>query len=79
VGIAEADMETVFAPFGQVENVFSRSNAGTGLGLSLVKSMVEMHGGEVSIESVLGEGAAVSLTFPASRTLSTGASGQAAE
>ena len=79
VGIAESDHETILSPFGQVENALSRTNAGTGLGLSLVKSMIEMHGGHVDIHSRLGEGAAISLVFPASRATPTGADGQAAE
>lgn len=79
VGIDQQDFETVLAPFGQVENVMSRKNVGTGLGLSLVKSMIELHGGEVKIVSELGKGAAVSLVFPATRVKSSDADGQAAE
>lgn len=79
VGIDQQDFETVLAPFGQVENVMSRKNVGTGLGLSLVKSMIELHGGKVAIESTLGEGASVALMFPAARVKSSDADGQAAE
>ena len=79
VGIAQADHEKILSPFGQVENALSRKHAGTGLGLSLVKSMIEMHGGRVEIKSEVGEGAAISLVFPASRATSSGADGQAAE
>lgn len=79
VGIAEQDYETVLAPFGQVENPLSRKNSGTGLGLSLVRSMIELHGGKVEIESVVGEGAAMKLVFPARRVLGSDADGQAAE
>ena len=79
VGIAEHDHETVLAPFGQVENPMSRKHSGTGLGLSLVKSMIELHGGKVEIESVPGEGADMKLVFPAARVLGTDADGQAAE
>jgi len=79
VGIAEHDHETVLAPFGQVENPMSRKHTGTGLGLSLVKSMIELHGGKVEIESVPGEGADMKLVFPAARVLGSDADGQAAE
>lgn len=79
VGIAEQDFETVLAPFGQVENPMSRKHSGTGLGLSLVKSMIELHGGKVEIESVPGEGADMKLVFPAARVLGSDTDGQAAE
>lgn len=79
VGIDQQDFETVLTPFGQVENAMSRKNVGTGLGLSLVKSMIELHGGEVAIESALGEGASITLVFPATRVKSSDADGQAAE
>ncbi len=79
VGIAESDFETILTPFGQVENALSRKHAGTGLGLSLVKSMIEMHGGRVEIDSEVGKGAAISLVFPASRAMSPNSDGQAAE
>lgn len=79
VGIDQQDFETVLTPFGQVENAMSRKNAGTGLGLSLVKSMIELHGGSVSIDSVLGEGASIILEFPANRVMGSDADGRAAE
>lgn len=79
VGIDEKDFATVLTPFGQVENALSRNYTGTGLGLALVKSMIELHGGSVEIESTLGEGAAVKLLFPAARVRSSDADGQAAE
>lgn len=79
VGIAKSDVEKVLSPFGQVENALSRKNAGAGLGLALVKSMIEMHGGRVQIDSELGAGAAISLIFPAARVASPDAGGQAAE
>lgn len=79
VGIAEENFEKILMPFGQVENALSRSTSGTGLGLSLVKSMIELHGGEIRIESVPDEGTSFSLVFPASRSAASRADGQAAE
>ncbi|CAN0586705.1 unnamed protein product, partial [Laminaria digitata] len=79
VGMDEKDFATVLTPFGQVENALSRNYTGTGLGLSLVKSMIELHGGTVAIESALGEGASVKLLFPSVRVQGSDANGQAAE
>jgi len=69
IGIANDDLENIFEPFTQVQDVLTRPHEGSGLGLALVKSMMEMHGGTVSIDSVLGEGTIVSLTFPLDRTV----------
>lgn len=67
IGIAEEDIERVQQPFSQVANALSRSHEGTGLGLSLSRSLVELHGGELFIESRLGEGTTVSVTLPPER------------
>lgn len=69
IGIAEGDIERVLRPFEQITTGVTNTHGGTGLGLALVKQFMEMHGGEVSIESVLKEGTTVTLTFPAERTL----------
>ncbi|MEP4379323.1 MAG: ATP-binding protein [Alphaproteobacteria bacterium] len=79
VGIAAENFEKILTPFGQVENAMSRSTSGTGLGLSLVKSMIELHGGEIRIESTPDEGTCFSLVFPAARVAGSRADGQAAE
>jgi signal transduction histidine kinase len=56
-------------PFRQIASPFSRNAEGTGLGLSLVKSLTEQHGGTLTIESATGEGTIVGLRFPPSRTM----------
>jgi two-component system heavy metal sensor histidine kinase CusS len=61
-GIAPEHLPRVFDRFYRADP--SRSSAGTGLGLSLVKSIVDLHGGSVSIESQLAGGTSVTLTFP---------------
>jgi signal transduction histidine kinase len=65
IGISEADQARVFQPFVQVDSSLSRRHQGTGLGLSLVRAMVELHGGEVSLESALGAGTRVTIAFSA--------------
>lgn len=67
IGIAPEFMGHVLTPFGQAENVLTRSHQGTGLGLPLVKSFVELHGGTLELQSALGEGTEVTLRLPASR------------
>jgi signal transduction histidine kinase len=68
IGIAEADLGRVLEPFVQVEGAFARKHGGTGLGLPLVKKVMELHGGQVTIASTLGAGTTVTVTFPAERT-----------
>ncbi len=64
IGIAEADLAQVGDPFFQAASSYDRSYEGTGLGLSVVKGLVEMHGGSFSIASRLGEGTRVSVRLP---------------
>ena len=63
VGIAKEDLERLGRPFEQAGDAERRAQ-GTGLGLSLVKALAGLHGGEMSIESELGEGATVTLRLP---------------
>lgn len=67
IGIPPEYLDTIMQPFVQVESGMSRNYEGTGLGLSLVKSMVELHGGTVSIDSAPGTGTTVTVRFPAER------------
>ncbi|WP_416898589.1 MAG: ATP-binding protein [Minwuia sp.] len=64
IGIADADLDVLFRPFGQIDNQMVAEQKGTGLGLSIVRGLVELHDGEVSVHSRPGEGTAVSLTLP---------------
>jgi len=65
-GIAESEIEKVFKPFSQVGDAFSMATEGTGLGLYLVKSLTELNGGSVKLESQLGIGTSVAVLFPMS-------------
>ncbi|HTV68200.1 MAG TPA: HAMP domain-containing sensor histidine kinase [Rhizobiaceae bacterium] len=64
IGISEADMERLGEPFMQVQNDYTRQYEGTGLGLSVVKGLVALHDGTMSVESALGEGTTVSISVP---------------
>ena len=65
IGMAEADIPKALEPFGQVSNAMTRVHQGTGLGLPLSKSLVELHGGSFEIVSALGIGTSVTITLPA--------------
>lgn len=66
VGIAPADIERVFEPFTQVESHLNRKNEGTGLGLSLSRQIMALHGGTLRLESQLGQGTTAIMTLPPS-------------
>ncbi len=63
-GIARDQLDRLFLPFEQIDNRYNREAAGTGLGLSLTKGLVEIHGGSVVIHSTLGIGTTVAIHFP---------------
>ncbi len=63
IGIKPEDQERIFQAFTQVDASYSRKYQGTGLGLTLVKKFVEMHGGRVTLESRYGEGSTFSFTI----------------
>jgi PAS domain S-box-containing protein len=64
IGIAEHDIPTALLPFGQIESSLSRKFGGTGLGLHLVRNMIELHGGHFDLSSELGRGTTATLVFP---------------
>jgi|GEM_PF-787259 len=72
IGIATKDLETVLRPFGQIANQMVAEEKGTGLGLPIVNSLVELHGGSLEIVSREGKGTSVSLWFPAERIVEQG-------
>jgi two-component system, cell cycle sensor histidine kinase PleC len=63
-GIAPNDLKKVFEPFGQGQHDIAVCEKGTGLGLPIVKGLIEAHGGSVRLESELGKGTTVTVTFP---------------
>lgn len=64
IGISEDDIARLAQPFEQIDSQHSRQHEGTGLGLALSKSLVELHGGKFAITSKLGEGTTVTFTLP---------------
>ena len=70
IGIAPQDLARLARPFEQIESQQSKTQQGTGLGLALSKSLVEMHGGVLEIESEPGHGTVVSFLLPVRQGLS---------
>ncbi len=68
-GIAPKDLKKVLEPFGQAGDAYTRKHEGTGLGLALVRSLMGLHGGDLTLTSKLGEGTTVSIYFPPERTV----------
>ncbi len=71
IGIPRNKIKRALEPFGQIYDSAhaAKENQGTGLGLPLAKAMVELHGGNLSLDSDAGKGTTVTLTFPARRVL----------
>lgn len=71
IGIPENKREAIFQEFEQADGSIAREFAGTGLGLSISKSLVELHGGEMWLESEVGKGSAFFFTLPVARDAAT--------
>jgi cell cycle sensor histidine kinase DivJ len=65
IGIAATDLSHIGDPFFQAHNSTTRPYEGTGLGLSLVRGLVGLHGGAISVESAVGQGTTVTVRLPA--------------
>ncbi|MHB8835637.1 MAG: PAS domain-containing sensor histidine kinase [Candidatus Methylomirabilia bacterium] len=64
IGISAADQKRLFQPFGQLSHHLTKEHEGTGLGLTLCKSFVEMHGGLIRVESAPGRGSTFTFRIP---------------
>lgn len=64
MGIDEKNLESIFERFKQVDKSFTRNAEGSGIGLCLVKSIVELHGGKITAESKLGKGSNFKIDLP---------------
>ena len=67
IGMAPGDLEKALKPFGQIDSRLARKYQGSGLGLPLTKSMVELHGGRLELLSVLGSGTTAVVWLPPAR------------
>lgn len=64
IGIAEHDLQRLFKPFVQIDSSLTRKYAGTGLGLSLVKTLAEAHHGSVAVQTAPDQGSRFTVTLP---------------
>lgn len=64
IGIAEEDMHRLFQPFQQLEPTMTKQYAGAGIGLSLTKRLIELHGGSIRVESEVGKGSRFVFVIP---------------
>ena len=75
IGISSRDLARLARPFEQVESQHSKTTQGTGLGLALTKSLVEMHGGILDLRSTPGQGTVASFALPVRQGAATAESG----
>ena len=67
-GISAEDLPRIFDRFSRIENARRRSHEGSGIGLALVRELVEMHGGSIGVESALGKGTTFTVKLPFGQT-----------
>jgi PAS domain S-box-containing protein len=70
IGIAPEHIDKLFQPFVQIDSALNRQYAGTGLGLALVKRIVELHGGQVEVASEIGVGSCFAINLPCATSAS---------
>jgi len=63
-GIAHAELDRIFDKFHQVDSTSTRTKGGTGLGLAIAKEIIEMHGGRIWVESIVGRGSTFRMELP---------------
>lgn len=64
IGISQQDKEIIFEKFVQLDKSFTRKNEGSGIGLSIVKSIVNLHEGSISVDSSISKGTTVKILLP---------------
>ena len=64
IGIAPEEIPLLFEKFKQIENFRQRTQGGTGIGLALTKKLIELHGGNIEVESALGQGSVFTVYLP---------------
>jgi two-component system cell cycle sensor histidine kinase PleC len=78
IGMKAEDIPAVLEPFGQVDDEMTRKKVGTGLGLPLTKELAELHGGTLTIESVVDAGTTVTLLLPETQSAEAAPESEAA-
>jgi PAS domain S-box-containing protein len=73
IGMSADDIQVALSAFGQIDSKVARQHQGTGLGLPISKSLIELHGGSLAVESAPGKGTTMTATFPADRIVSAAA------
>jgi PAS domain S-box-containing protein len=69
IGMSEAEIAVALSPFGQVDSKLARKHQGTGLGLPICKSLMELHGGDLTVASEPNRGNTLTARFPAERVV----------
>ncbi len=69
IGMSASDIAVALSPFGQIDSELARKHQGTGLGLPITRSLVRLHGGDITIESAPGKGTTIAAHFPADRVV----------
>jgi signal transduction histidine kinase len=67
--MAPEELSRAFEPFAQLDNVYSRRQQGTGLGLALVRTLSQLHGGTLEVETAPGAGTTATCVLPAERVM----------
>lgn len=67
IGMTSAEIATAFSHYGQIDSRIARAQQGTGLGLPISKALAELHGGDLTAESIKGQGTCISLLLPEAR------------
>ncbi|MBM3525290.1 MAG: hypothetical protein FJX57_20275, partial [Alphaproteobacteria bacterium] len=71
IGIPASEIGRVTEPFHRAANALEASEGGTGLGLAITRSLVELHGGRLDLDSHVGEGTVATVVLPPHRIAST--------
>lgn len=71
IGITEVDQKRLFAPFSQIDSSLVRKHQGTGLGLVITRKLAELHGGNIRLESLPGQGTRFTLSLPLHQSAQT--------